>query len=842
MTRFGRFGRTHRDDVPPRRASFPSAESLGQDVRMAVRSLRRSPGFTAATIITLALGIGANTAIFSVVYDALLRPLPYVESDQIFSAETVIPGRQDQVPSLPMRIQDFLEWRRAATAFSAIAALTPSEWNLTGGGDPQRIGGARVSVNFFSFLGVPIAYGRGFLPEEEHPGRDRVVIISDALWRSRYGAASAVLNSTIFLNGDSHLVVGIAPPSVLVPTGTMLHTSLSFAPRIDIWKPIAPTPRDLEGENWNYGVLVRLKSDESVEGGRLQLQAMLNRSLRAVVPDLTTEFQTKLTPIREIYAGKIRLRLLLVTAAAGLLLLVACANVANLYLGRVASRSQEFAVRVALGARRSRILAQVLTESTCLALAGGAIGVAVAYLGVGAVLAHGPTDVRALADTRPKLPVLAASILASVITGLACGFLPAWQAYRRDARGVLQEGGRSAVGSEAATVRQALVSIELALSTALLASAALLLHSFINVSQADRGYVVEHVLALELSPGGQRYATGAQRTAFYRGLLTEVRALPGVLAAGAISSLPALGTSGTQAIFHPTDRDSPSLALHRPVAGLRNVTPGYFAASGTALRAGRAFSEQDVAPVAVIGESLGRRLWPAEPLASMVGRSIRQGAVTAPDVMVIGIAQDVRPGGLDRELPPQLYRPHHQAPSGRMSVLVRTARDSSALSASLRDLVKRTDPTVPIAGMRTMQEIVSESLGQRRFHMVLTSLFGVVSLLLGAVGVYAVVSYAVIHRRREIGLRLALGATPREVVRWVFSRGMRPILVGLTIGVLAAMALAQAMRHLLFGVGPLDPVTFGSVALVLLTTAAMACYLPARGAARLDPLAALRQD
>ena len=569
---------------------------------------------------------------------------------------------------------------------------------------------------------------------------------------------------------------------------------------------------------------------------------MLNRSLRAAVPDLTTEFQTKLTPIREVYAGKFRLRLLLVAAAAGLLLFAASANVANLYLGRMVSRSQEFAVRVALGARRSRILSQMLTESTCLALIGGALGVAGAYLGVDALVAQGPPDMRALADTRPKLAVLGASILVSVATGLACGFLPAWKAYRKDACAVLQAGGRGAVTGDAATVRQALVTIELALTTALLASAALLLHSFVNVTRADRGYEVEHVLALELSPVGQRYATGPQRTTFYQGLLTNVQALPGVLAAGAVNSVPALGESGTQAIFFSTDADTPGLALQRPVAGLRSATPGYFIASGTGLRAGRAFTEKDAIPVAVIGESLGRRLWPGNTAASLVGRTIRQGAANASDITVVGVAQDVRPGALDRELPPQLYRPHHQAPSGRMTVLVRTVQNPSVMSASLRDLVRRADPTVPIVTMRTMEEIVSVSLIQRRFQMVLTSLFGTVALLLGAVGVYGVVSYTVVRRTREIGLRLALGATRPEVIGWVFSRGMRPVFIGVGAGGLGAMALAQTMRHLLFGVGPLDPPVFGSVAFVLLAVAAVACYLPARRAAGMDPLSALRQD
>ena len=337
---------------PPITLGATSGHGLGdlrQDARHARRMFVRQRGFAAAVILTLALGIGANTAIFSVVYAALLQPLPYEHPDQLDSVETVIPDRTGDFPSLPVRVQDYLEWSKAETAFSAVAALTPGEWNLTGDGEPQRVGAARVSTNFFAVLGVPPAHGRMILLEEGQPGRDRVAIISDALWRSRFAANPAVLQSPIFLNGYSHVVVGIAPPTLLVPTGPALHTALPFAPRVDVWIPIAPTPRDLEGENWNHGLIVRLKPGESLERERLQLQTMLNASLRAVTPDMKTEFQTRMVPIREIYSGKIRLRLLLVFGAAGLLLLAACTNVANLYLGRYASTSVP--VRLAEAAR-----------------------------------------------------------------------------------------------------------------------------------------------------------------------------------------------------------------------------------------------------------------------------------------------------------------------------------------------------------------------------------------------------------------------------------------------------------------------------------------------------------
>ncbi len=558
--------------------------------------------------------------------------------------------------------------RKAETAFSAVAALTPGEWNLTGDGEPQRVGAARVSTNFFTALGVPPAHGRTFLPEEEQPGRDRVVIISDALWRSRFAANPAVLQSAIFLNGYSHVVVGIAPPTLLVPTGTTLHTALPFAPRVDVWIPIAPTPADLEGENWNHGLIVRLKAGESLERGGMQLQNMLNASLRAVVPDMKTEFQTRMVPIRETYSGRIRLRLLLVFGAAGLLLLAACTNVANLYLGRFVSRSQEFAIRASLGASRSRIVSQMVIESTLLAVIGGVVGIAAAYLGVGILLAQGPSDVRVLGDAGPRLPVLIGSLLVSIACGVLCGLLPALQAFCKNARSVLQESERgNAGGGRAAAIRQLLVGVEVALSTVLLASAALLLHSFVRVGQADRGYAIEHVLAFDLTPAGPRYSTPPARAAFYQELMTEVRAVPGVIAAGAVANLPALGESATQVVFLPGDAGTLDITLERPVAGIRNATPGYFAASGSTLRAGRFFSEQDTTPAVVIGESLARRLWPNDPASAAVGRLIRLASVDAADTTVVGVVQDVKPGALDRDLPPQLYRPHHQASSARMS-------------------------------------------------------------------------------------------------------------------------------------------------------------------------------
>ena len=551
-------------------------------------------------------------------------------------------------------------------------------------------------------------------------------------------------------------------------------------------------------------------------------------------------------PIREIYAGKIRLRLLLVLGASGLLLLIACTNITNLFLARVASRSGEFATRIALGAGRARILSQTLTETSVLAILGGALGAAIAQYGTSLLATNGPDDVRLLADTRLNLPVFLFATAASLVTGIICGVFPAWQTYRKDASTSLHEGAaRTAFGgSGTVRFRQILVGVEMALGTALLASAGLLLHSFVKVMRVDRGYQIERVLAVDLSLFGQRYSTGESRVELYRQLAGNVRALSGVLAAGAISDLPAsAGSSGaSQTIFYTTDTNFQSLVLARPVAMIRSVTTGYFAASGSSLLAGRFFTDHEEVPLSLISESLANRLWPRETLAAIVGRTIRQGDVTGPLITVAGVVEDVRPGGADRELPPVIYRPHDQWASGPMTLVVRTSQEPAALGPAVRSEIRKVDPNLPIPAIRTMREIVSASVAQRRFQMVLTSLFAFVALLVGAVGIYGVVSYSVACRTREIGLRIALGAMRIDVMRWVFSHGMQPVLIGLFVGLGGAIAMARTLRSLLFEVTPTDPVALSGVVLVLLFTSGLACYLPARRAARLDPMVALRHE
>lgn len=820
-------------------------EALIQDLRSALRVFARNPAFAAVVIVTLALGIGANTAILSVVYSVLLKPLPYAQPEQLYSVEVVVPERREKIPSLPVTVQAYREWRNARTPFSAISAVTPWEASITGDGEPERVGGARVSANFFLSLGVAMARGRGLASDEEQPGKEHVVVISDALWRRRYGSDATVIGRKILINAESHRVVGIAPPSLLVPTGTQLHPLLPFASRVDIWKPIAPTAKELENESWDYGVLVRLPDGASLEHGRQQLGAILNERIRTQMPEAGTELVVQLVPIREVYAGKVRLRLLLVLGASALLLLTACASIANVFLARVASRANEFATRVALGAGRARLLSQTLAETMVLAILGGAAGAVLAKYGADLLASYGPDDVRLLADTRLNLPLLVFAMTVSLMTGVVCGIVPGWQAYRTYAGAELQEAGRTSVsGRRAGRSRQVLVGLEVALATVLLASAGLLLHSFVKVMNADRGYEVERVLAVDLSLFGQRYSSAAGRAVFYGELLENVRGLPGVLAAGAISNLPALSASegASRTIFHAADTDFQSVVLVRPVAMVRSVTAGYFAASGSSLRTGRLFTEEEPVPVAVISESLASRLWPGEAPPAIVGRQLRQGDISGSLVTVVGVVADARPGGLDREPLPAVYRPYKQWVSGPMTLVVKTAQESAALVPAVRSEIRKMDPNLPISAIRTMRDIVSSTVAQRRFQMALTSLFAVVALLLGAVGVYGVVSYAVACRTRDIGLRIALGAVSADVMRWVFANGMQPVLVGLIAGLAGAMAVARAVRGLLFGVTPADPLSLGAVVLVLLFTSSLACYLPARRAAALDPMTALRHE
>lgn len=818
-------------------------DNLARDARYGWRQITRNPLFAVVVIVTMALGIGANTAILSLAYSVLIKPLPYASPNEIYSVNIIVPERQEQIPSLPATVQVFLEWQKHATSFSAITAMTPWEASVTGDGEPERLGGAKVAANFFSFLGVPVSLGRSFLDEESTPGKDRVVVISDGVWRRRYGADPAVIGKSISINGEPYQIIGVAAPSLLVPTSTQLNAVITFSPRIDVWKPIAPTPATLNNESWDHGVLVRAADRGALARGEQQLRDLLVQRARQDMPQIKTDPLIELVPIRDIYSARFRAPLLLIAAAAALLLITACASIANVVLARGASRATEIAMRVALGASRARIAAQLLTETLLLSLAGGAIGALLASYGTALLARFAPAELRELSSVSINGPFLICALVVSVVTGLACGLVPVLQSGRRDPISQLRDT-RTTRG-DITRMRQLLVSVEIALATVLLASGALLLHSFLNVMNSDRGYDVEGVLTADLSLFGDRYQTAQARAAFYNELVDGVRALPGITAAGAINNLPAVSASDgpSRAILLPEDTDFGAVVLKRPIAIVRAVTPGYFAASGATLRAGHTFTGSEQNLVAIVSESLARRLWPGVPLASVVGRQLRQGGnLSTPLVDVVGVVAEARPGALDNEPMAALYRPYGQWPSGYMTLVARTHGDPLALVPSVKARVRNLDPDIPIASIRTMRDIVSSTVAQRRLQMMLTALFAVVALVVGIVGVYGVTNYVVAMRTKDIGVRLALGADRLTVLRWTLAIGIRPVMIGLAAGIVGAMIAANVFRATLFGISALDPVSFASVIVVLLATSATACYVPARRAASIDPLAALRHD
>jgi predicted permease len=819
-------------------------DNLARDTRYAWRQIARHRVFAMVVITTMALGIGANTAILSVAYSVLMKPLPYASPDEIYSVNIIVPERREQIPSLPATVQVFLAWQKHNTAFTSMTAMTPWEASVTGGGEPERLGGAQVAANFFAFLGVPIAQGRGFSNEESRPGNDRVVVISDGLWRTRYGANPAIAGTSIMINGEPFVIIGVAAPSLLVPTSAQLHALIPFAARIDIFKPIAPTPQALNNESWDHGVLVRLAAGAPIERGRQQLHDVLSDLARAQMPGVKTDPIIELVPMRDIYAARVRPPLVLIVVAAVLLLVAACASIANVFLAKGAGRAAELSMRMALGASRGRIAMQLLTEAGLLALAGGAVGAMLAWYGTVLLSVSAPHDVRALSHAELSAPFFACALIVTMLTGIVCGVVPVVQASRRDPAGEIKDGARTAA-PRAGRARQALAGVEMALATVLLATSALLLHSFVNVMTTDRGYAIEGVLTADLSLFGARYQSGEARGAFYGTLVDQIRALPGVTAAGAINNLPAVSaTDGpSRTIFLPEDTNIQQLMLQRPVAIIRAVTTGYFAASGTPLRAGRPFADTEPGLVAIVSESLAGLLWPGVPRAEVVGRRLRQSAnLSSPLMDVIGVVADAKAGGLDVDPTAALYRPYAQWASGPMTLVVRTNQDPAALADGVKREIRRLDANLPIASMRTMREVVGSAVAQRRFQMTLTSLFAIVALLLGVVGVYGVTNYAVASRTKEIGVRLALGADRSEVLHWTFAIGMRPVIAGGAIGLLIALLSAKALRAALFGITAFDPVSFSAVAVILLATGASACYLPARRASLVDPIQALRHD
>jgi predicted permease len=799
--------------------------SLIKDVRYGWRMLWRRPGFTACAVLVLALGVGSNTAIFSVVNAVLLRPLPYPGAEHIVSFDGVNPSKG--ITQSNMSAPDFADWKAQADAFESLALFTGGSATL-GGDEPERVAASGVTSDFFGVLGVAPARGRAFTWEDNQPGRPGVAVISDGLWRRRFGGDPSIVGRRIELSGSQIEVVGVMPAGFGYPNNSELWAAL----QIDV----AQQPRF----NRAYQVAGRLRDGATLEEARAQMRTITER-LAAAHPSSNAGWGVELNRLHDKLVAPVRTMLLVLLGAVGLVLVIACANVANLLLARAASRRREVAVRVAVGASRGRIVRQLLTESVLLALAGGAAGLLLSVWLTDLLVALAPSNTPRIVEAGLDARVFAFALVTTCLAGVGFGLAPALHATKTDLNETLKEGGRGQTDARS-LLRSALVVAEVGLSLVLLVGAGLLLKSFVRLTNVSPGFEPAGVLTMRLGLPGARYPEPRKKAEFYENLLGRVRALPGVEAAGATISLPLGGSN--YSVGRGFVREGQS---ERPEEGTNAayfvVTPDYFRAARVPVVRGRAFDERDTedsAKVIVVNETLARLHFAGE---EPVGQRIRMHADEKFGREIVGVVGDVKARTLDAATGPQVYVPHRQdAGWGSMSLAVRTAGDPLALTPAVREEVRALDRGLPVYDVKTLDDVVAASFADRRLLSTLIAAFGAAALLLASVGLYGVISYTVGRRTHEFGVRMALGAEPRDVLRLVLRQGLALALAGVAAGVLASLAAARLMSSLLYEVSASDPFIFVLVPVLLVAVALLACYLPARRATRVDPMEALRYE
>ncbi len=811
-------------------------ETLAYDLRSALRMFARNPGFALVAVAALALGIGANTAIFSIVDAVLLRPLPYDQPQQLVKVWGNFSGIGLPNDRNWISAPEFADLRGLSRSFAAIAAIDVDSFNLSSGGIPERVQGARVSQSFFPLLGVQPQFGRGFAVGEDQPGRDNIIVLSHELWQRRFGADRALVGRKITVNGAPFVVVGVLPPGFQYPAHAEVWTPIAFPP-----EALAPDRRG----NHGLEVLARLKRGLSLEQARADMRAVTRGIIEQnpAYPYRQFHFAVILSPLLEETVGDVQKTLWVLMGAVGFVLLIACANVANLLLARAAVREREMAVRTAIGASRGRLVRQLLTESLLLSVAGAAIGLLIARWGLRALGALSATVVPRLGGVSIDGSVLAFTALLALATAVIFGLAPALQVSRTVTYESLKEGGRGASpGAAHHALRRALIVAEVALSLVLLVGAGLLIRSLLRVLNVDPGFRADRVLTVSLSLPEARYSSPAQVRAFYRELLDRVERLPGVEAAGGISSLPLSGSSSSGTVTIDTAAVPPDQTT--PEADLRPITPDYFRAMGIRLLRGRFFDardQEDAAPVAIVDETMANTYWPSE---DPVGKRIKRGGKQSrnPWMTVVGVVKHVRYRTLEAQSRVQLYWPEPQSPWPFLSLAIRTGAEGSGLTATVQKQVLAIDPDQPIYAVRTMQQYVSQSIERRQLSTVLLAVFAGLALLLAAIGIYGVFSYLVTQRSHEIGIRIALGARRSQVWRLVLGQSLSLTVAGIATGLIFGLALTRLLASLLFEVNAADPYTFAAVALILAAVAVVASFMPARRATRVDPIEALRQE
>jgi putative ABC transport system permease protein len=803
-----------------------------QDLRYGARTLIKQRGFSLIAVITLALGIGANTAIFSVVNAVLLRPLPYQNPDRLMMIrETKLP----QYPEFAVAPGNFLDWQKQNTVFEHLVGTHPVSFNIIGTDDPERLRGMSISHDFCAMLGIRPQIGREFLPEEGQPGRNNVVILSHGLWQRRFGGDPNIINQTITLDKQSYTIVGVMP-------ATFYFLERNY----ELWTPMAFTPQQAQnrGGHTISRVIGQLKPGVTVDQARTELGALAEQ-LATQYP-VNEGWNVKLLPLLESTVSRIKPALLVLLGAVAFVLLIACANVANLLLARATGRQKEIAIRIALGAGRWRIIRQLLTESVLLSLVGGALGVLLAKWSLDVLIKLVPQNLPRMSDVALDGHVLIFSAAITLLTGVIFGLVPALQASKPNINETMKDGGRgSTEGGRPQLIRNALVVLEVALALVLLVGAGLITKSFMRLQQVDIGFNPDKALTVSVSLPKTKYPEQHQRAAFFEQLIEKVKSLPGVQSVGATALLP-LSYEDLIGSFVIQGRAPLPPGTIQPT-NYYSVSTDYFTAMGIPLLQGRFFTERDLVnapPVVVINETMVRKMFPDE---NPIGKRITFGN---PDknptwVEIVGVVGDVKHYALDRETTMQTYGPHTQDSNSNMTLVVRTSGDPTSLTPAIRSEVMSLDKEQPISAIGTLNQMVSTSIAQQQFSMLLFGIFAAVAMVLASIGIYGVLSYSVTQRTHEIGIRLALGAQVSDVLRMVIRQGMLLAVVGIACGVTVALALAKlttSFSDLLYGVKATDPVTFAVIAIALLCVALLACYVPARRATKVDPMIALRGE
>jgi putative ABC transport system permease protein len=809
-------------------------EQLWQDSRYAARVLRKSPGFTGVAVLSIGLGIGASTAIFSVCNAVLLKPLRYSEPDRL-----VMLWEKDRRNGIlgPVAPANFVDWRTRSHAFSEIAALNPfPNFTLTGQGEPERLTGGAVSSNFFALFGTRITLGREFLAEEDRSGHGQVAILSHELWQRRFGSRPNVIGEPMVLNNVHYTIVGVLPPGF-----QFVSKSSDFQGRnqFDLWVPLGLKFEKLQRGTHPLRVFARLRPGVSFDQAQAEL-AVISSHLERAYPESNKNRTTEAVPLAEQVTGNSRRPLFTVLAAVGLLLLISCANVASLLLSRAAARQKEIALRVALGASRFRIGQQLLIESLLLAVLGGLVGLTVSWLAMRTLTSFLPADLPRIQEIAMDGRVLAFTALVALVTGILFGLIPARQAQRTSANDSLKDSGRSTANSGQSRIRSAFVIVETAMAVMLLVGAGLMARSLWRLLDVAPGFQTDHILTFRLSLPESRYGDPRRIAAMGETLIEQLGSLPGTRSVSVTAYLPFSGTDNSWSfVIEGRPHRAPGDFLS---AKYRPISRGYFETMGIPLHEGRTFTAADNAdapPVVMINESMARTYWNGE---SAIGK--RMQFEDAPWRTIVGVVGDVRHEGLDAASKPEFYVPFAQVPypDGEITVILGSTTEPLAILSAVRREIARLDSELPVSHVETMQHLVAVSTGQPRFRTFLLASFALIALLMAALGIYGVISYLVAQRTRELGIRLALGAQPTKLLLMVLGRALMLVSTGLALGLVGSAIAAKFIASLLYGIGPSDAATLVGVSLLLTTVALLAGYLPARRASRVDPMVALRYE